>query len=231
MDKLKIWHISDTHGFHELLKVPVDIDIVCHSGDASNYKDPYRNANEMLDFIEWYKNLPISCKIYIAGNHDTCIEKRLITKDTFKQNNIIYLENDSINLFGINFYGSPYTPTYGEWSFMKARDKIHKVWDNIPLEVDVLITHGPAKGKLDLSLEYDNSLKLCGCSNLGKKIKQLFNLQYHLFGHVHNCSDIINAGIVKESISDIIYSNGSVVTDGKFGKLSSNGNIFEINLK
>ena len=40
--------------------------------------------------------------------------------------------------------------------------------------------------------------------------------------------DIINAGTMKLSISDTIYSNGSVVTDGKFGKLSSNGNIFEI---
>jgi hypothetical protein len=29
-------------------------------------------------------------------------------------------------------------------------------------------------------------------------------------------------------ISDAQFSNGSVVTDGKFGKLSSNGNVFEI---
>ena len=49
-----------------------------------------------------------------------------------------------------------------------------------------------------------------------------------LFGHIHNCEDIINAGIMKLSMRDTIYSNGSVVTDGKFGKLSSNGNIIEI---
>jgi hypothetical protein len=48
------------------------------------------------------------------------------------------------------------------------------------------------------------------------------------FGHIHNCEDIINAGTMKLSVSDTIYSNGSVVTDGKFGKLSSNGNIFEL---
>ena len=29
-------------------------------------------------------------------------------------------------------------------------------------------------------------------------------------------------------MNDIYYSNGSVVTDNKFGKLTSNGNIFEI---
>lgn len=38
----------------------------------------------------------------------------------------------------------------------------------------------------------------------------------------------INAGTMKLSVSDTIYSNGSVVTDRKFGKLSSNGNIIEI---
>jgi hypothetical protein len=49
-----------------------------------------------------------------------------------------------------------------------------------------------------------------------------------LFGHIHNCKDIINAGMQKLSICDTWFSNGSVVTDGKFGKLSSNGNIIEI---
>ena len=29
-------------------------------------------------------------------------------------------------------------------------------------------------------------------------------------------------------MDNIYYSNGSVVTDNKFGKLTSNGNIFEI---
>ena len=32
----------------------------------------------------------------------------------------------------------------------------------------------------------------------------------------------------KLSICDTWFSNGSVVTDGKFGKLTSNGNIIEI---
>jgi len=49
-----------------------------------------------------------------------------------------------------------------------------------------------------------------------------------LFGHIHNCQDIINAGTMKLSNHDTIYSNGSVVTDGKFGKVMSNGNVFEI---
>ena len=33
---MKIWHISDTHTFHGLLDIPENIDMVIHSGDATN---------------------------------------------------------------------------------------------------------------------------------------------------------------------------------------------------
>ena len=49
-----------------------------------------------------------------------------------------------------------------------------------------------------------------------------------LSGHIHNTEDIINAGTIQLSGYKTIYSNGSVVTDGKFGQLSSNGNILTI---
>ena len=49
-----------------------------------------------------------------------------------------------------------------------------------------------------------------------------------LFGHIHNNKDIVNAGTRKVYGLDTIFSNGSVVTDGKFGKLTSQGNIFYI---
>ena len=49
-----------------------------------------------------------------------------------------------------------------------------------------------------------------------------------LFGHIHNHQDIINQGTMTLSGLDTIFSNGSVMKDGRFGKLSSNGNIFEL---
>jgi 3',5'-cyclic AMP phosphodiesterase CpdA len=60
---MKIWHISDTHTFHGLLQVPEDIDIVIHSGDCSNPRDPYNNEPEVRRFIDWYGRLPIKHKI------------------------------------------------------------------------------------------------------------------------------------------------------------------------
>ena len=69
---MKIWFISDTHNKHMFLDIPLDVDMVIFGGDASNPKEPVLNANEVLDFLEWFNSLThIKYKIMIAGNHDT----------------------------------------------------------------------------------------------------------------------------------------------------------------
>ena len=226
---MKIWHISDTHGYHDLLKVEKNenIDMVIFSGDSSNNRASSINENEVINFIEWYKKLPYEYKIFVAGNHDSSIEEKLIKKDYFNKNRIFYLENESITLNHINIFGSPYTPTFNNWCFMKDRNKMNKIWELIPYNTNIVISHGPPKGILDLTYNRENELEFCGCSALMKK---MLNLQPELclFGHIHNNKSIINAGITKLSEYKTIFSNGSVLTDGKFGKLSSNGNILEL---
>ena len=225
---MKIWHISDTHTYHGLLKVPKDIDMVIHSGDATNPRDPYASEQEMLNFISWFGSLPIKHKVFVAGNHDLCIERNLITKIDFMKNGIVYLENDYAEVEGLKIWGSPFTPTFGQgWAFNKKRSALHDIWKEIPDDVDIVVVHGPPKGILDLAYHQLNCIEFCGDEALRKRM-YLLNPKLCLFGHIHNNEDIINAGTMKLSNHDTIYSNGSVVTDGKFGKLSSNGNTFEI---
>lgn len=112
---------------------------------------------------------------------------------------------------------------------MKARPKLYGVWQDIPLDTDILVVHGPPRGILDLSYNLDGKLEFCGCRSLKNRIINELNLKFCLFGHIHNNDDIINAGITKFSNSETIYSNGSVLTDGKFGILSSEGNILIYN--
>jgi len=172
--------------------------------------------------------LPIKHKVFVAGNHDVAIERNWITRDHFIEKDIVYLQNESITLDGVNIWGSPFTPSFGEgWAFNKKRDKLHNVWATIPDDINIVISHGPPKGILDLSYSRENVLEFCGCNALKKRMLQL-QPELCLFGHIHNCEDLINAGTTKLSAYKTIYSNGSVVTDGKFGKLSSNGNILEI---
>ena len=225
---MNIWHISDTHGYHDLLKIPHYIDMVIHSGDCSNHRDPYNNEPEVRKFIDWYKELPVEYKIYIAGNHDSSIEKGLVTKKDFADNGIIYLENDYITIEGIKIFGSPHTPTFGNWSFMKDRVKLERLWsDAIHDDVDIVVTHGPSKGILDKAENRDHQLECCGDKSLLNRILEV-QPSYHLFGHIHNNGDIINAGIQKLSNYTTLFSNGSVVTDRKFGILTSNGNTLYI---
>ena len=230
MFNFKIWHIGDTHTYHKLLKVPKGIDMVIFSGDCSNPKNPYNNEPEVRDFLNWYAALDIKYKVFVAGNHDSSIESNLIKEEEdFTARNIIYLENDYVTIEGLKIWGSPHTPIFGNWSFMKSRSKLDKVWKQIPGDTDIVIVHGPPKGILDLSYDRNHTLEFCGCSALKKRVMNLPNLKLMCFGHIHNNKDIINAGTMKLSVQDTIFSNGSVLTDGKFGKLSSNGNIIKLN--
>ena len=225
---MKILHISDTHTYHDLLTIPEGVDMVIFSGDCSNPRDPYNNEPEVRAFIDWFAGLPIKHKIFVAGNHDTRIEKGLVTKDDFDQNCIHYLENTSVEIEGLKIFGSPHTPQFGQWAFMKARHKLDRVWKlAIPDDSDIIIVHGPPKGILDLSYDRANLMEHCGDKSLLNRVMEV-NPKLMLFGHIHNCQDIINAGTRTKPGLDTIFSNGSVVTDGKFGRLSSNGNIFEL---
>lgn len=229
---MKILHISDTHGFHSRFPEErfKDIDVVVHSGDCSNYKDAYRNAIEVADFIEWYKDVPVKYKIYVAGNHDTSIERKRITKEDFEANGIIYLENSFVNINGVKFYGTPVTPTFGEWAFMKARDKTHHVWEAIPEDTGVLIVHGPPKGIRDLSYDRDGKLEFCGDNALMKRCISLQNtLKFVCFGHIHNMDGVYNQGISTFSMTQTVFSNAACVDDGRFDRgLTSFGNILEL---
>jgi Icc-related predicted phosphoesterase len=202
--------------------------MIIHSGDCSNPRDPYNNEPEVRDFIDWYKEIPVKHKIYVAGNHDTSIEKGLVTKKDFEDAGIIYLENESVVIKGIKIFGSPHTPNFGNWAFMKERTKLERFWRlAIDEDVNIVVTHGPPKGILDKSYDRGNNMEACGDKSLLNRILEV-QPTYSLFGHIHNTKDIVNAGIQKLSVCNTFFSNGSVVTDGRFGKLSSNGNIIKI---
>jgi Icc-related predicted phosphoesterase len=213
---MKIWHFSDTHDCHEQL-------------DSSNPRDPFANEPQVRRFITWYDSLPIKHKIYVPGNHDTSIEKGFVTKQNFKDLGIHYLENDFVVIEGLKIWGSPCTPEFGMgWAFNRSRDKIYKVWKHIPEDTDILATHGPPKGILDKTLNRENVFEMVGDSSLMKRIWGL-NLKAVLFGHIHNGRDYPwNAGVLKLSGFPTIFSNGACCTDGKWGEITSNGNILDL---
>lgn len=219
---MKIWHLSDTHCLHDELKIP-KVDMVIHSGDFSNSNNRAINSNEVVNFIDWFSELPIKYKILVAGNHDVSIENRLILPSNIRAKGIFYLENSEVEIEGIKIWGSPITPSFGNnWAWNMKRHKIHAVWEQIPLDTDIIITHGPPKGILDLNQD----LEMCGCTSLLKVIKKI-NPIFSFFGHVHSNQNCDNSGIRKISSLRTMFSNGAVVKDGK-KMLISNGNLLKL---
>lgn len=221
---LKVHHISDTHGHHDMLEIPDDVDVLVHSGDHSNYRDIARNSVEVMNSIKWLSKQKAKHKIAIAGNHDTSIEAGMFKKDIFEEHGITYLENEEVIIDGIKFYGSPATPIFGDLAFMYDEDILQATWNMIPPDTDVLITHGPPKGILD-TVDQRGYEEHPGCPNLLKRIEEI-KPKYHMFGHIHNNGNIINAAVLFKKHT--AFSNGSVVTDHEFGKVSSHGNTFHI---
>jgi Icc-related predicted phosphoesterase len=225
---MKTLIVSDLHNMHRQLIYPPDLECIIIVGDVTNYHNLIENEKEFFGFKNWLFDLDIKYKILVAGNHDGWATKKY-NIDDLKLNNIIYLEHESVVINNIKIFGSPYTPNFGNWYFMKDQAKLHRYWEQIPEDTYLLLTHGPPKSILDLNTNRDRTLEFCGDSSLYKITKNLGfkSLRYHAFGHIHNNKACHNQGI--RIIDQVTYMNVSAVTDGKFDNgLSSHGIIVDL---
>lgn len=220
---MKIWTISDTHGEHDKLIVPEGVDMVVHAGDMGTYKDPHMNLNGMLDSLRWYRSLPIKYKVLIAGNHCTSIERGLVDKSEFT--GIHFLNHEYREVGGLKIFGSPYTPEFHNWAYNVPRSRLEQYWKDIPGDLDILITHGPPQGILDLTINEDGHPFQCGCKSLLNRIKEV-KPRFHIFGHIHPESGCPNAGILKVNGMETTFINACVV-NLKY-KMDNNGFVIEV---
>lgn len=225
---MKIWVISDTHGSHFLLDTPTDVDMVIHCGDCTDNFNYYTNKEEFFSFLNWYENLDIKHKVLIAGNHDQWVENEDCIKE-LNSTDIHYLDNEYLTIENLKLYGSPNTYQFGSRYITHAIDKkeLETSWDNLDDSIDILITHLPPFGILDMvSNASGNYRELCGCKGLLDTVRRI-KPKLHCFGHIHNDSITINQGI--RVIDNITFVNASCVTNGISFKMEiSNGIIINI---
>ena len=215
-DKLKIVIISDTHEKHEQVEVP-DGDLLIHCGDWTNRGE----INKMGDFFKWFGKQKPKRKICIAGNHELLLDGankekvRSFVEEKCEEENIDYLFNSSIMIDEYKIYGSPWTPRFFNWSFNRDRGKdIAAEWAKIPDDVNILITHGPCYGVLDLIEDniYNRGRDLHqGCADLRARISELKYLRLHAAGHLHatinhKLIEIDGVKFVNASICDELYN-------------------------
>jgi len=226
---MKIFCFADTHTRHRELIFPDYVDISIFVGDCTVSRDLDDNRLELLDFLNWYDLQKAGHKIFIAGNHEVCLEqiqkKNKFDRKNFSDRDIIYLEHQSVILENIHIFGSPYTPEFHQWAFNKRRDKIGRLWDEIPSTTHIMACHGPVKGILDLASRDKNTSEHTGDSSLAKKVEKL-KIPYFISGHIHDNGDNKNAGVYTDFDTNITYINCSCVKDTEKLPLVHNGYTF-----
>lgn len=213
-----LYMFSDTHGRHEELNVPqCDMAIFC--GDMSNSIDLAKNFHECDRFLSWYNNLNIKHKIFIAGNHDLSFVHPFYL-DLSKYETLHYLCHSSITIDGIKIFGSPFTPEFGKsLAFMYNRCNGSDVWADLDNDCDILVTHGPPLGILDLAINHrHNTIVQVGCRNLLERTS-LLNTKIHCFGHIHSNAYFNNFGYFYNGKKS--FANCSIVTDSGEAKQNS----------
>jgi Icc-related predicted phosphoesterase len=174
---MRIIFLSDTHNCLNYIKVP-DGDLLIHCGDSTMQG----TIDELKRFNAALERLPHQHKVVIAGNHEFIFESQpdvgrsLLTAAT-------YLQDESVTISGVKIYGSPWQPEFGGWAFNLPRNSpaITKVWDKIPGDTDILVTHGPPFGILDKTAGGDP----VGCEVLRDRLKDI-HPRIHCFGHIHH---------------------------------------------
>ncbi|CAO3615715.1 unnamed protein product [Cunninghamella blakesleeana] len=197
--------VSDTHGKTQFKFTIPDGDVFIHAGDLTRYGV----EDEFTDTINWIGSLPHKIKIITAGNHDHSLDEKISYSTKYKQQiltsfqqaGIIYLEHESYQLpeelGGFRLFVSPYAPLHLGGAFMPIKG-LKGRWDDVPDDIDIIVTHTPPKGILDLTRRNIQA----GCEYLEKRIDEI-KPKVSIFGHIHES----NGYLFK---NDTLYINACI---------------------
>lgn len=207
---MKICCISDTHEQHHMIEDMPPADVLVHAGDFTG-----RGFGGAIEsFAHWLRDQPYKHKIVIAGNHDLTFEStgwaQRLLEDVCPR--VHYLNESGVEIDGVKFWGSPWTPAFHNWAFNAERGAdIRRHWNKIPDDTNVLITHGPPWGILDVVRHEFNpsSDGPLGCADLKERVLQLKQLKLHVFGHIHDGYGTVPAS----SLCQTTFVNASICNE------------------
>jgi len=193
--------ISDTHQHHKKLIIP-ETDIIIHAGDFTYHGE----TKECIKFLDWYAQTPAKDKLLICGNHEVSISKHIgLLQMWCQERNITLLRNETVEVQGLKVFGSPYSVEFGAWAYGLPDEKLKDIWDMIPDDVDIVVTHGPAYNQLDRCMDG----RLVGSMSLAGRLEKLSNLKLHVVGHIHESRGMLTERwtTVNAANCGIPYSN------------------------
>ncbi len=212
---MRIVCISDTHSQHA--KIPGGLpegELLIHAGDFCGAN----NKVSVGTFLEWFGAQAHPHKILVAGNHDGPFERepdwcRAAIAEICPE--VHYLQDEGCTIEGLQVWGSPWQPEFGDWHFNLPRgDALAEKWAAIPASTDLLVTHGPPMGILDACPPFDRRFEAppedwihVGCEALRSALARV-RPRVHVFGHIHESHGRHEEG-------GTIYVNASIM-DGLF---------------
>ena len=177
---MKIILTGCTHRSEHKVKIP-KCNLLIHTGDFDC------NSQEELENLDaWFSIQPADKCIFVAGNHDFHLQK--IGKENIKKTmkNAIYLEDESLEIKGIKFYGFPWVPTLVNWAFYADDKDMEEKVNQIPEGTDILISHGPHYGILDQLRKANGDLGMSvGNIPLRDAIKKRIKPSILVCSHIH----------------------------------------------
>jgi Icc-related predicted phosphoesterase len=195
--------ISDTHNKHKRIKNLPNADVIIHCGDMTSMG----YEHEIISFLKWFSKLSqYKYKIFVAGNHDWLFEKNGLLARSLVPDNVIYLEDNGIEIEGKYFYGSPVQSPFENWAFNRPEEKLKQHWEAIPDNVDVLITHSPPYGFGDYTPMTKDHV---GSPSLREEVLTRVKPTVHCYGHIHDGYGIR----VVENTTPTLFVNASILND------------------
>ncbi|KAF7879571.1 hypothetical protein EAF04_000766 [Stromatinia cepivora] len=196
--------ISDTHNGTSkgAFKLPQG-DVLIHAGDLTNQG----NYSELEKTIKWIEDANFEAKIIIAGNHDITLDPPFYSQYGLYFHNqdpqdvnkcqelldrspsILYLNHEAAEVSlasptgphtTFRIFGSPFSPAKGMWAFGYPQPEASKRWNDIPLDVDIVLTHTPPKYHCDER----NDRVAAGCEYLRQALWRI-RPRLAICGHVH----------------------------------------------
>lgn len=202
--KTRIVCISDTH--NQTPKLPKG-DVLIHAGDLTKQG----SYPELRKTVDWLEKTDFEAKIVVAGNHDITLDTPFFEqhgsswrwpkpqdpekcKNLFvNSSSITYLEHEAASIYlkarngphtCFKVFGSPYSPELRNWAFQYAESEAAAKWDAIPLDSDIVVTHTPPRGHLDVGKS-----QMAGCEALRMALYRVRPL-LSVFGHIHEARGV-----------------------------------------
>jgi Icc-related predicted phosphoesterase len=170
--------------------------IFIHAGDATMFS---RSIAAAADFNSWLAELPYTYRVYVPGNHESFLEADPSKRSLLS--NATVLINQSVEIAGLKIWGSPVTPLAHTGFGMPSAADRRRLYSTIPEDTDILITHGPPFGVLDIA---PGSRYHSGCPELLEAVQRVQPM-LHVFGHVHGAHGT-------EELDGTLFANAALLS-------------------